>query len=69
VDHAQLTWIKSSYSGNPNNECVECALSRKGRILVRDSKDPGRAMVNFGAQAWSEFADAVRAGQLQRAPE
>ncbi|GHJ35415.1 DUF397 domain-containing protein [Streptomyces sp. TS71-3] len=69
MDHSQLAWRKSSYSGNPNNECVECARSRRGRILVRDSKDPGRAMVSFGARAWSEFADAIGAGQLHRSPE
>ena len=35
-----LTWVKSSYSSTGN--CVEVA-SQPDRVLIRDTKEPGRA--------------------------
>lgn len=34
-----LTWVKSSFSNQNGNECVEVATSADGGRLVRDSKD------------------------------
>ncbi|MEV7869193.1 DUF397 domain-containing protein [Streptomyces sp. NPDC088124] len=51
-------WFKSSYSGAPNNECVECARSEQS-ILIRDSKDPGRGLATFSVSAWRKFTTAL----------
>ncbi|MYQ65920.1 DUF397 domain-containing protein [Streptomyces sp. SID4950] len=56
-------WRRSSRSGN-ENECVEVAVE-SGRVRARDSKWPAAAVVTFDACVWSEFVDAVRAGELQ----
>ncbi|MGW6605416.1 DUF397 domain-containing protein [Streptomyces sp. NPDC055036] len=60
-----LNWFKSSYSGAPNNECVECALTRR-TVLVRDSKTPGAAHCAFSAETWAQFIGAVNSSRLQR---
>ncbi|WP_129840419.1 DUF397 domain-containing protein [Streptomyces sp. RFCAC02] len=56
-------WRKSSYSGTPSNECVECALSLPS-VLVRDSKRPDGARFSVSKDAWSGFTRAVRANTL-----
>ncbi|MFE9059983.1 DUF397 domain-containing protein [Streptomyces violaceusniger] len=56
-------WLKSSYSGAGNTECVEAAF-RQGSTAVRDSKDPDGAMLGFSHRAWADFVTAVRDGQL-----
>lgn len=51
-------WFKSSYSGSPNDECVECAHTSRG-VLVRDSKSPERPHFSVSHAAWSAFTSAV----------
>lgn len=58
-------WITSSYSGSPNNECVECATNVPDCVLVRDSKDPEGPLFAFSRRAWSEFTTAVREDTLR----
>lgn len=56
-------WWKSSYSGSGDgNACVEIA-SRPLHIAVRDSKDPGRDILTFAAEAFTPFVEALKAGQ------
>ncbi|RMI46705.1 DUF397 domain-containing protein [Streptomyces triticirhizae] len=60
ADQAEPQWFKSSYSGAPNSECVECATAGQN-VLARDSKQPGGPRVAFSPAAWSTFAEALRA--------
>lgn len=48
-----MQWRKSSYS-SAYNGCVEVAEACE-RIFVRDSKNPGRAVLAFSPAAWREF--------------
>ncbi|MEU9373656.1 DUF397 domain-containing protein [Streptomyces sp. NPDC048255] len=55
-------WFKSSYSGNPNGECLE-ACPQLGAVLIRDSKrndELGQPVVAFSGTAWATFADSLR---------
>lgn len=58
-----LNWFKSSYSGSPNNECVECAVLPDA-LLVRDSKAPDASLLRFTETAWGSFITALDAGRL-----
>jgi Domain of unknown function (DUF397) len=53
-----LTWRKSSFSGNNGGQCVEVAAP--DRVLVRDSKDPHRAVLEFAPQAWRTFTQQAK---------
>lgn len=53
-----LTWRKSSYSGN-NNNCVEVADGGE-RLAVRDSKDSAGPALLFSAEAWTSFVEGVK---------
>lgn len=59
----ELRWFKSSFSGGSESECVEAAfLPERTGALVRDSKDPHGAVLDFRAGAWSAFVADVAAG-------
>ncbi|WP_221348219.1 DUF397 domain-containing protein [Streptomyces beigongshangae] len=55
------TWRRSSHSGGTANECVEVRDGLPGLVPVRDSKDPARGVLVFGAAAWSSFVTATAA--------
>lgn len=58
-------WRKSSHSGSNGGNCVEvAALSTV--IGLRDSKDPGRAVLEFGRAALAGFFAATKAGAYDR---
>ena len=62
----QPQWFKSSYSSN-GGECIEVAANlvpTRGVVPVRDSKNPDGPALAFGADAFSAFVDAVKAGQF-----
>nr|WP_218158439.1 DUF397 domain-containing protein [Streptomyces sp. MUSC 14] len=52
-------WFKSSYSGTPDNECVEVAKMPKGP-WVRDSKRPDGPHTAFSHAAWASFTESIR---------
>ncbi len=54
------SWRKSGYSAAGN--CAEVAPCRRG-VLVRDSKDPGGPVLEFGGEAWKAFTGRVKAAQ------
>jgi hypothetical protein len=54
VDGSNLTWIKSTYSGSNDNDCVEAAAS-PGTVHVRDSKNVQGPRLAFSSRAWAEF--------------
>ncbi|MER6151463.1 DUF397 domain-containing protein [Streptomyces hirsutus] len=51
---AQLSWFKSSYSGDEGGECVEIAADATA-IHVRDSKEHGGPQLAFARRAWAGF--------------
>jgi Domain of unknown function (DUF397) len=63
---AHAKWVKSSYSGNGGDNCLEWApeFAASGVIPVRDSKDPHRPPLVFPADGWTSFTSALRNGEL-----
>ncbi|WP_344530306.1 DUF397 domain-containing protein [Streptomyces albiaxialis] len=53
-DSSAGIWIKSSYSNDGPNSCVE-VRNADGRILVRDSTCPEGDVLAFTAAQWSSF--------------
>jgi len=54
-----MTWVKSSYSGN-EGDCVEVADLPDGGRAVRDSKDPSGPVLRFTAEEWKAFMGRIR---------
>jgi hypothetical protein len=54
------TWRKSTYSGGGSSECLEAAVTGRGRVLVRDTKDRDGATLAFTADAWAAFTGGLR---------
>ena len=54
---AELRWIRSSYSGSTEEECLECA-SNGATVWIRDSKDAG-PRVEMPLASWRAFLAAV----------
>jgi hypothetical protein len=52
------TWRKSSYSGEPQGNCVEVALAPTG-AAVRDSKNATGPTLAFSAGVWRRFTGRV----------
>jgi hypothetical protein len=58
-------WLKSSYSQETGNNCIEvAALGSTGEVAVRDSKDPSGPALLFPADAFAGFVRAVREGRF-----
>lgn len=55
---AATTWRKSSYTANTGN-CVEVTDDFPGVVPVRDSKNPGPALV-IGVRTWQHFVDNLK---------
>ncbi|MCX4681446.1 DUF397 domain-containing protein [Streptomyces sp. NBC_01433] len=61
------SWQKSSYSGSSEGQCIECAMNlvpSKGRVYIRDSKEPHGAALQFTPAAYRGFIDEVRGGRF-----
>jgi hypothetical protein len=63
MEARNLSWRKSSYSGNGGGNCVEVARNIPGIVAVRDSKDPHGPVLTLGAGVWRGFVDDVEAGR------
>ncbi|MBV9448154.1 MAG: DUF397 domain-containing protein [Streptosporangiaceae bacterium] len=67
ADHAiELSgacWRKSSFSGSGGTSCVEVAQAGR-MIAVRDSKNPGEAVLTFTEPEWKAFTRAVKASEF-----
>ncbi|MFG2183051.1 DUF397 domain-containing protein [Streptomyces abikoensis] len=62
-DSAPAIWVKSSYSGNGGDTCVEwspSAAATTGAVPVRDSKDPAGPTLRFSPAAWTSFVTDVK---------
>lgn len=57
-------WCKSSRSGG-NGACVEVAAIG-GVVAVRDSKNPGGAVLASGLSGWQAFIGGVKSGGFER---
>ena len=62
VDCVECSWHKASQSG-PNGNCVEAAGCTYG-VKVRDTKDRDGGTLEFTRQAWADFLDAIKTGEL-----
>ncbi|MEV0277744.1 DUF397 domain-containing protein [Streptomyces sp. NPDC050610] len=60
-DIAKPVWVKSSYSGQDNDACVEWApnIAATGVVPVRDSKDPDGPTLTVSPAAWASFVAFV----------
>jgi hypothetical protein len=59
TDLSGAKWRTSSYSNSEGGNCVEVADGLNGVVPVRDSKDPDKPALVFGAAAWSAFIGLV----------
>ena len=57
-------FVKSSYSNSFAN-CVEVER-RPGAVAVRDSKDPGGAVLLFTHAQWGRFMAGIKDGESDR---
>ncbi len=55
----ELQWVKSSYSGGDQANCVEVAALSSGGHAVRDSKNPGGAVLLLTADQWAGLVKAL----------
>jgi hypothetical protein len=65
-DLTEVTWLKSSYSGGNDDNCVEAAFLPNGGMAVRDSKNPQQAPLIFDGGEWAAFAAGVAAGEFRQ---
>ncbi|WP_243741337.1 DUF397 domain-containing protein [Streptomyces sp. 8K308] len=54
-----MSWRRSSYSNANGGNCVEVADGFPGVVPVRDSKNPGAALV-VPAGAWAAFVESIK---------
>jgi hypothetical protein len=60
MDVTDVSWRKSSYSGDNGGACVEVGTA--GRVVaVRDSKDREGTRLSFAADTWQAVAEDVKA--------
>ncbi|MET7687472.1 DUF397 domain-containing protein [Streptomyces sp. NPDC005483] len=57
----ELSWFKSSYSGDSSGDCVEVA-HRPTTIHVRDSKNNQGPQLALSPTTWTEFLDFAARG-------
>jgi len=62
MEARNLSWRKSSYSGNGGGNCVEVARNIPGIVAVRDSKDLSGPALILGADQWAGFIARIRSG-------
>jgi Domain of unknown function (DUF397) len=58
-------WVKSSLSFS-NGNCVEVASLADGGVGVRNSRDPGGAVLAFTPDEWHAFIGGVHNGEFDR---
>jgi hypothetical protein len=59
MEDTDLSWRKSSYSGNGGANCVEAA-SIPGTVLIRDTTDRTGPMLAFTSAAWLRLVAQVK---------
>ncbi|MER5781718.1 DUF397 domain-containing protein [Streptomyces mobaraensis] len=59
VARGAAAWRRSSHSDPGRGECVEASDRFADRVLIRDSKNPGRAILIFPLACWRAFTAAL----------
>lgn len=59
------SWIKASLSSNAA-DCVEMRRGAVGGVDVRDSKNPGGAVLSFSAAQFAAWLDGAGNGEYDR---
>lgn len=62
MEDPSVNWRKASYSNGGATSCVEVG-NTPGHVLVRDTKQDGRAdrtVVRFAPGAWQRFTASLR---------
>jgi hypothetical protein len=62
LERTILVWRKAQISTN-NGSCIEVA-SAAGKIALRDSKDPGGAVLVYTPAEWHAFLDGAKKGEF-----
>ncbi|MFD7505848.1 DUF397 domain-containing protein [Streptomyces sp. NPDC059850] len=63
----EVNWRKSTYSGHADNNCVELTTA-EGKVLVRESEDPGAVVTTTRASLGTFIRTAKRGGLDDLAP-
>lgn len=64
-NHQPLKWRKSSYSTANSEMCVEVTPLSRGTIAMRDSKNPGGAILTFASHEWTIFVARIKSNEIQ----
>ncbi|MEV4465726.1 DUF397 domain-containing protein [Micromonospora echinofusca] len=59
VSTARVTWRKSTRSNGSGN-CVEVADDLRGKVGLRDSKDPHGPALTFNPSSWVAFVEGIK---------
>lgn len=59
-DLTATTWRKSTYSNGQGGACIEVGVVHAALVAVRDSKNPGQALLAFPLSAWETFVAGLR---------
>lgn len=57
-------FVKSSWSKNNPQTCVEVVIEPGKGVAVRDSKDPHSAALFFTHAEWEAFLNGAKAGEF-----
>ncbi|TLF73526.1 DUF397 domain-containing protein [Nocardia cyriacigeorgica] len=63
VELREAEWFKSTRSVG-GNDCVEVAHLGRGRVGVRDSKNPAGPALVFTPSGWDAFLTRARRGEF-----
>jgi hypothetical protein len=61
-ERAGLAWLKAQASTH-NGQCVEVASTR-GKIVIRDSKDPDGQIIFYAPAEFKIFLESARNGEF-----
>ncbi|MFJ6897201.1 DUF397 domain-containing protein [Streptomyces hokutonensis] len=54
-----VEWRKSSFSGSSGGDCVEVATAASPCIAIRDSKNPGGAVLTVSRRRFEDFINSL----------
>jgi hypothetical protein len=60
MEDTDLSWRKSSYSGNGGATCVEVGQSRNAMIAIRDTTDRIGPTLVFSPAAWLQLVAELK---------
>lgn len=64
MNTADLTWFKSSYSGDAGGQCLEVAVENTS-VHVRDSKAKSGPTLALSPDAWTTFVNSTTRTTVQ----